>query len=82
MKMKKIPLLCTLLISFLGTACDKETDNDIDLSGSWQLISQISNDEEQELDEFIVFDLFFVFCLKSKTHLCGRSGHLVIPFLP
>lgn len=34
MKMKKIPLLCTLLISFLGTACDKETDNDIDLSGS------------------------------------------------
>ena len=38
--------------------------------------------EEQELDEFIVFDLFFVFCLKSKTHLCGRSGHLVIPFLP
>ena len=51
MKMKKIPLLCALLISFLGTACDKETDNDIDLSGSWQLISQISNDEEQELDE-------------------------------
>ncbi|MCS3282912.1 hypothetical protein NXV73_10510 [Bacteroides salyersiae] len=48
MKMKKIPLLCALLISFLGTACDKETDNDIDLSGSWQLISQISNDEEQE----------------------------------
>ncbi|MBX9187443.1 lipocalin family protein [Bacteroides sp. K03] len=49
MKIKKIPLLCVLFISFLGIACDK--DDNIDLSGSWQLISQTWNGEEQELDE-------------------------------
>lgn len=68
MKMKKIPLLCALLISFLGTACDKETDNDIDLSGSWQLISQISNDEEQELDECAKGELLY-FTEKNVCYL-------------
>ena len=68
MKMKKIPLLCALLISFLGTACDKETDNDIGLSGSWQLISQISNDEEQELDECAKGELLY-FTEKNVCYL-------------
>lgn len=70
MKMKKIPLLCALLISFLGTACDKETDNDIDLSGSWQLISQISNDEEQELDECAKGELLYFTEKMFATSTC------------
>lgn len=60
MKMKKIPLLCVLLISFLGASCDKETDNDFDLSGSYQLVSLLSNGEEQELDECAKGELLYL----------------------
>lgn len=60
MKMKKIPLLCVLLISFLGAACDKDTDNDFDLSGSYQLVSLISNGDEQELDECARGELLYL----------------------
>lgn len=66
MKMKKIPLLCVLLISFLGAACDKDTDNDFDLSGSYQLVSLISNGEEQEMDECAKGELLYL----TENNVC------------
>lgn len=71
MKIKKIPLLCVLFISFLGVACDKDTDDDIDLSGSWQLISQTWNGEEQELND----------CAKGEL-LCFKEKNVCYLYLP
>lgn len=68
MKIKKIPLLCVLLISLLGIACDKDTDDNVDLFGSWQLISQTWNGEEQELDECAKGELLY-FTEKNVCYL-------------